>query len=515
MSVDRPSVFADPKLIVDPNRPEICDKIAADLGDVLGLNPEILTSDLRHRSRSRFFWVKRRVTDEQAAAVRKLNARGVGIIHEPERQYPMGERFAHGLGFVNREGEALAGLELQLDDRMRGRDGSRSVVTDGRRRAIFTNQNHYEPPHDGGHLVLTIDAAIQSAAEQELAAAVSKYHAKSGSAVVMVPGTGEILAMANVPTFDLNDYSNYPATVRCNLAIQAPIEPGSTFKPFVASAALAEKVTWAGERIFCHRGLYVSGRRRLHDHHPYDTLTFELVVVKSSNIGMAILGERLGNARIHKYVTAFGFGRRTGIELPCEDRGIVHPLGRWTSYSTTSLPMGQEISATPLQLATAFSAIVNDGVLLRPRVVRCVLRSDGGMGEDLSEPIEVGRVVSKSVARKMARDVLVRVVKEGTGRRAALAEYQVLGKTGTAQIARRNGGGFEPGAYVSSFVGAAPASDPKVLVYVTVSRPEAKIGYYGGLVAAPAVKAILSRALAYVGVAPTLDPSASVRMARH
>jgi cell division protein FtsI (penicillin-binding protein 3) len=514
LSVDRPSVFADPKLIVGTDGPEICQHVAEELSRVFDLNPEVLISDLTHRADRRFYWVKRRVTEEQAEAVRKLNLQGVGILHEPERQYPMNERFAHGIGFVNREGEALAGLELRFDDRLKGQAGRRTVVTDVRRRPIFTHQEDYRPPRDGSHLVLTIDAVIQAIAEQELVAVVRKHRAKAGCAIIMAPQTGDVLALANVPTFDVNEFSHYPASARCNLAIQAPVEPGSTFKPFIATAALAEKVTWPGQKIFCHRGLYVAGRRRLHDHHPYDTLTFEQVVIKSSNIGMAILGQRLGNSRMHRYVSAFGFGRRTGIELPGEDSGIVHPLRRWTSYSTTSLPMGQEISVTPMQLTAAFSAIVNDGVLLRPKVVRYVLRSDGAMEEDRSKPVEVGRVLPKKVARKFARDILVDVVRKGTGTRAALAEYQVLGKTGTAQIARRDGRGYEPDAYVSSFVGSAPAKDPQILVYLAVVRPDPRINYYGGRVAAPAVREILAKTLAYMGVAPTLDPSKSVQVVR-
>ena len=530
-SVERPSVFADPNVIPHPkvmSDPNIArgdqavtdvrvikayESVADKLGPALGLDPKILADELLCRAGRRFYWVKRLVTDAEADAVKALKLRGVGIIYESERRYPMNDRFAHGVGFVNRHGRALAGLELRYDGDLRGQAGQRTVVTDVRRRAIFTAREGYRPPKDGGHLVLTIDAAIQGIAEQKLAAAIQQFRAQAGSVIVMVPRTGEVLALANVPTFDLNRYADYPESARCNLAIQAPVEPGSTFKPFIATAALAEKKTWPGEPIFCHYGLYVAGRRRLHDHHPYGTLTFEQVLVKSSNIGMAILGQRLGNEHLHAYVTRFGFGRLTGIELPGEDGGIVLPLRRWTSYSTTSLPMGQEIATTGIQLATAFSAIVNDGVMMRPRVVRGVLRSDGSVERDGSNPVEVRRVLRKSVARKMARDILVRVVKEGTGRRAALAEYQVLGKTGTAQIAYRNGGGYEPDAYVSSFVGAAPASDPRVLVYMMITRPVKRLGYYGGTVVAPAVREVLSKTLAYLGVPPTIGPDGSVRVA--
>ncbi len=529
-SVERPSVFADPaviprvRLVLDPNvvRPEKIiaepqvvksyEVVARELGRVLGLDARVLADELLCRAGRRFFWVKRKVSEEEARAVRSLNLRGVGIIYESERRYPMNKRFAHGLGFVDPQGRALAGLELRFDEALRGREGRRTVVTDVRRRAIYTSKEGYAAPEDGSHLALTIDAAIQAAAEEALAGAVEQFQAQAGSVIVMSPQTGEVLALANVPTFDLNDYANYPESARCNVAIQAPFEPGSTFKPIVAAAALAEKVTWPGERIFCHHGLYKAGRRRLHDHHPFGTLTFEQVVVKSSNIGMAILGQRLGNERLHAYIRRFGFGRPTGVELPGEDGGIVLPLRRWTSYSTTSLPMGQELAVTQIQLAAAFSAIVNDGVLLRPRVVRGVIGADGSVKEDRSKPAVVGRVLSEATASKMAEDILVRVVEEGTGRRAKLAGYRVSGKTGTAQIARRGGGGYEPDAYVSSFVGAAPAGDPEVLVYLMVIRPVKRLGYYGGTVAAPAVREILIKTLGYLGVPPAEGQSAPMRL---
>lgn len=532
VSLERPSVFADPnsiphpsvlpdpnrvsgrKALADPNVAGQYQKVAEVLGDVLGLNPEILADELMCRAGKRFFWVKRRVSDEQAEAISKLGLRGIGIVHEPERRYPMNERFAHGLGFVNREGTALAGLELQLDEALRGRPGYRTVVTDGRRRPIYSKGQEYRAPKDGDHVVLTIDSVLQAMTEEELSGAIKQFEGKAGTAIVIDPGTGEVLALANSPTFDLNDYANYPESARCNLAIQAPVEPGSTFKPFIAAAALQEKVTWPGEEIFCHHGLYVAGRRRLHDHHPYGTLTFENVLIKSSNIGMAILGQRLGNDRLHEYIRRFGFGRPTGLELPGEDSGIVLPLRRWTSYSTTSLPMGQEVSVTPMQLATAFSAVVNDGVMLKPRVVRAIVRSDGTVVEDRSEPVVVGQVVEAPVARRIAQDILARVVSEGTGKRAALAGYKVLGKTGTAQIARKDGPGYEPDAYVSSFVGAAPAEAPRVLVYLSVIRPKKKLGYYGGTVAAPAVREILAKTLAYLDVPPTQRPDNSVQMAQ-
>lgn len=531
VSVERPSVYADPNRIpsssclpkgveltseqrlAEPNVVAAYRRTGAALAEVLDMDGRILAGDLMRRAGRRFMWVKRRVTDEQALAVKKLGLRGVGILYEPERQYPMNPRFAHGLGFVRIDGHGASGLEYVFDEVLMGEAGHRAVVTDVRRRAIYSDPEDYQPPRDGHHLLLTIDTVIQSIAEQELAAAVEQFHGEAGSVVVMAPKTGEVLALGNVPTFDLDRYMDFPDSARCNRAIVSPVEPGSTFKPFIAAAALAEKVTWPGEEIFCHHGLYRAGRRRLHDHHPYGNLTFEKVLIKSSNIGMAILGERLGNARLYDYICRFGFGRETGIELPGEDRGLVVPLDKWTSYSTTSLPMGQEIAVTSIQLATAFSAVVNGGVLLRPRTVRAVVDSQGRVVRDTSEPVVVRRVMAEAVARRMGQDILVRVVKEGTGRRAALSGYQVLGKTGTAQMAKKDGRGYERDAYVSSFVGAAPAEAPAVLVYLNVVRPDRRIGYYGGTVAAPAVREILAKTLAYLGVPPREPEPSSVQVA--
>lgn len=495
----RPSIFADPSLILDYR------EVGEALAGVLNLDGHILTQDMALRADKQFFWVKRKVEDSEAEQIKKLKLPGVGILYEGFRHYPMEERFAHGLGFLGTEGEAMAGLELVYDKLLRGEPGYHTVVTDARRRPIFSDGEGYKPPKDGSHLVLTIDVSIQAFVEQEIAATVEKFGAQAATAIVMAPRTGEVLALANLPTFNPNHYGDFADSTRCNLAIQAPVEPGSTFKPFVASGAVEEKLTAAGEMIFCHNGLYLVGRRRLHDHHPYGTISFEDILIKSSNIGMAILGQRLGNERMYQYLRRFGFGEPTGLELPGEDHGILQPLRKWTSYSTTSVPMGQEVAVTPLQMAVAFSTLMNEGVRLKPRLVRGIVRSDGSVEQDHSKPVVVGRVISRDVAKSLVENVLVRVVTEGTGKKAALPGYTVAGKTGTAQIPYKNRRGYEPDAYVSSFVAAAPVEDPRVLVYVAIIRPVKKIGYYGGTVAAPAVREILLKSLAYLGVPPSQE----------
>ncbi len=248
---------------------------------------------------------------------------------------------------------------------------------------------------------LTLDANIQQILEKNVAAAVKHFKAESGVGLVMNPKTGEVLAMASNPTYDLNAPGDAPAAARTQPRPDRPVRTRSTFKPFVASAALVEKVVHPGEILDCENGSYTSNGRTLNDHHPYGALTFEQIVIKSSNVGMGKLGERLGNERIHRYLCAasgFGFGARTGIDLPGEDPGILLPLRVWTTYSTTSLPMGQEIAVTPMQLATAFGAIVNGGKLLQPRIVRAIIDPRGNVVDEFKDPKVVRQVIPKEVA---------------------------------------------------------------------------------------------------------------------
>ena len=512
-SQERPSIFADPSLLEDP------EPVAEALGAILNIRRDELRRLLTERNADgtlkRFVWLKRRVEGPEAEAARawieKHKILGVGILNEPFRRYPMGSLGAHVVGFVNIDGEGMEGVERRYDSILRGTSGSITVCRDAARRPIWPapGQDALIPPRDGMTVKLTLDAAVQEILEAQVSAAVTHFKAESGVGIVMNPRTGDVLGMASVPTYDPNRPGDSPPSARRNRCLTDPTEPGSTFKPFIASAALAEKVVKPGESIYCHSGLYVVGSRNLHDHHPYGDLTFEQIVIKSSNIGMAILGQRLGNERMHRYLSApygFGFGSRTGIELDGEDPGMLLPLRRWTTFSTTSVPMGQEVAVTPLQLATAFCAIVNGGRAVVPRVVRAIIDPRGEVVEDFSGAQNGRQVIPPDVAEYMTKTVLVGVVNEGTGLRARLPNYQVLGKTGTAQIARPGGGGYQPDAYTSSFVAAAPASDPQVVVLIMVRRPQRSIAYYGGTVAAPAVREVLARTLAYLEIPPDKSP---------
>ncbi|MCH8964149.1 MAG: penicillin-binding protein 2 [Planctomycetes bacterium] len=330
--------------------------------------------------------------------------------------------------------------------------------------------------------------------------------------IVMSPRDGDVIAMAGYPTFDPNYHSESPSAHKRNRCLTDPVEPGSCFKPLIMSAALSEGVARLDETVDCGSGVWFFGSRRMRDTHANGKLTFEDVLVKSSNIGMGHIGTRLGNKALYEYVRAYGFGARTGISLPGESAGILAPLRKWSSYSKTSIPIGQELAVTPIQLATAFAALVNGGTLRPPRLVRMVLDSAGKQTTPDHQPRPPRQVVPREVADAVAKQALVRMVNESP-HDIKLAKYQVLGKTGTAQVPYRNRRGYEPDAYIGSFLGAAPAHDPVVSVIVMIRKPKRSLGYYGGKVAGPAVREIIQKTLAYWDIPPDRDPASLATLA--
>lgn len=496
MESDRADIWADAKAI---DRPA---EVAARLQPVLGLNAEDTYRQLVEAAGPRFVWIQRRVSQEAAEAIRGLNLVGVGLVAEGHRNYPNGSLAAHVLGFVGVDEQGLEGIERLFNDRLRGRPGEAYVLADRRRRPIWIEPDRYCPAVDGQHLVLTIDATIQAITEEALAEVQKKFRAESASAVVMNPGTGAILAMANVPTFDPNRYADFPVEARRNRALTDTFPPGSSCKPFVACAALEAAVVRFGEVIYCEDGYWAEAK--LHDAgHSYGNLTFEQGVAKSSNIMFGKLGVRLGNERLHEGLVRFGFGSRTGIWLPGEAPGLVYPVSRWSKLSTTRVAFGQEFMVTPLQMAVAFSAIANGGKLLKPKILRGALDSRGQVVADLSQPEVVGQPVSPSVARQLIDRALVAVVEEGTGTACRIPGYRVFGKTGTAQKIDPGTRTISHDRYMSSFLAGAPAERPQVVVCVMVNEPDKSLGYYGGTVAAPAARKILEQTLPYLGIPPS------------
>lgn len=492
----RKSVFVDPSVLPDPQA------AAATISDILGIDSGEIVPDLLAAGEKRFFVIHRGITEEQAQRITAANIYGLGVFSEPCRTYPMNEVGSALIGFVAPDGVGVSGIEFQCDKWLAGQNGVKTIVRDARRKAFWLADGGYRPARDGFHIVLTIDAEIQANVERELAEALTRFKAESAVAIVMHPHTGAILAMANAPGFDPNNYRDYGTALYRNKTVTDPYEPGSTFKPFIASAALSEKVVRLGEMFNCERGTWVDGPRTLRDHHPYDFLSFEEVLIKSSNIAMGKIGKRLGNERLYDYCRLFGFGQKTGVDLLGEDSGILRPLARWDGFSTTSIPMGQEICVTPLQLARGYCVFANGGKVVKPYVIRAVMDATGEVISDFTPQPPDEPVIPPEIIATMKDKILVEVVRQAATQSAKLPNYTVFGKTGTAQIAKKGGGGYVPNAYVSSFVGGAPANDPQLVVLVAVRKPQKSIGYYGATVAAPAAARILSHALAYLGVPP-------------
>lgn len=496
-------------LWVNPSKVEDRRKLAKRIATALKLNPDKLTADLlQHRDRQ-FLWVKRRLSEEEAKAVRELKMPGdvAGFRDEYRRHYPQGPIAAHVLGLRDIDGVGQGGVEQARDRLLRGTAGRRTMIRDARGRVVELLDGNLVPPTPGKTLRLTLDVVVQMEVEREIDALLERWKPHSAGIIVMDPHTGDLLAMASRPAFDPNDPQNVPPKAWKNINVATVLEPGSTFKPFVVAWALHRGVIQPDEQFHCEHGRYRMGRRILHDHHPYGVLSVQDVLVKSSNIGMAKIGERLTNRGLYAAAVRFGFGRRTGSGLPGEVDGILRPLEQWTSYSTGSIPMGQELAVTPLQLITAHAALANGGRLISPRLVRRV--SDGyppipplskGGQRGVTPPQVKSQTVPPRIARWLVREVMTDVVRRGTGKNARLADYEVFGKTGTAQKIDPKTGRYSHNRHVCSFVCGAPASNPQALVLVVVDTPTAKGVHYGGTVAAPTAARVLQSTLVHLRV---------------
>jgi len=500
-----PSCYLDPLLLRDEEAPEVC----LALGQVLGVHPVHLQEQIVRRREKRFLWVRRGITEVEADAVRTLRLPAVRITHEWQREYPSGPLAATVVGFRQRDGVGAGGLELSLDERLSATDGKRVMLADAFRRPIWPVAEASRCPRDGANVFLCLDAVIQETLQNALEASVEQFGAQWGTGVVMDPQTGDVLAMCSAPSFDPADYQHASAAHRTNRAICTPFEPGSALKPVYAAAAVEAGLVGYQTQIFCENGMYHASRGgRISDHgQHYGHLTVEDVVVFSSNIGMAKIGEKIGNRAMYEVAGRFGFGQKTHVGLPGESGGIVRPAARWDGYSLRRVPFGQEISVTALQLVTAFASLANGGLLMQPRLIDHVLDADGNVVWR-NPPRALRRVLSPSVAARSLA-TLQQVVERGTGKKCRLEHWTSFGKTGTAQIPGR--GGYVDGAYVGSFLGGAPAGrTPRVLCLISIYWPERGKGYYGATVAAPFVKDVLEKSLRYLKVPPD-RPEVAVR----
>ena len=499
-SVDADTIYAVPTEISDP------EKTTAALCEALDDCNRKTREELKERlSQQRaFVYVRRRATPMQAKRVAALELDGIGFRKESKRFYPNRELAAHLLGYVGVDNVGLAGLEATYDKTVRGREGKLLVQTDARRH-VFSRLER--SPTAGGSIELTIDEQLQYLAEREVRAGVDAARADGGTAVIMDPHTGEILAMASWPTFNPNDYGTAPETARRNRAVQDLYEPGSTFKLVTASAAIEERVIRPTDIVDVSAGLIRFGGRVIHDMHRNEPLSFSDVIVKSSNVGAIKVGLKLGAERMGLYIRRFGFGRPSSPDFPGESPGIVWESSKLNDSALASVSMGYQIAVTPLQMAAAASVIANGGTLYEPHVVRAIVK---GRQRTIIAPKVVRRAILPETAITLT-DIMERVVADGTGKGARLVSYTVAGKTGTAD--KLVNGRYSPSQQNVSFVGFVPSRNPVLTVIVMVDSPRAG-GDTGGAIAAPIFKRLADASLRRLGVTPTINPVPPVIVAR-
>jgi cell division protein FtsI/penicillin-binding protein 2 len=493
VNVDADSIYAIPREVADPRT------FARVIGPVLGLPPGDVLARLRQGG-PYFAWLARRVPRATGDAVRRLGlGDAVGILTESARAYPAGPLAASVLGFTGVDNTGLAGLELQYNGVLQGSSGVELADRDAIGRMLVQTERILHPPRPGDTLVLTLDEVIQHIAERELGDALERAHARGGVAIVMDPRTGGILALASLPSFDPNHYQAVPPARWRDRAISDTYEPGSTFKLVLAAAALESHRVSLQDRFADPGQIRINGFT-IHDAEPtehFASLSLGDIIKYSSNVGAAQVATRLGKATFYAYIRQFGFGRPTGIDLPGEAAGIIRPIREWLGPSLQNIAFGQGVSVTPLQLLVAVSALATHGLAVTPHVVE-VVRDPAGRVVAAPGDRPPHRVIGAEVADQVLA-MMREVVRGGTGTKAQLPGYDVAGKTGTAQRPSPRGG-YEPGAYVASFVGVVPAGDPRLSILVVIDRPEG--AYFGGDVAAPVFREIARQALWYLRIPP-------------
>lgn len=489
ISISTESIYAIPAEIRN------VDETAAKLAAILALDAEKLSAKLKKRQA--FTWVKRQVSAEQGIAIKKLNLSGIGVTEESRRYYPQESLAAHVLGFTGIDNQGLDGVEFSFDSYLRGRPGRIVIEYDASGREIPSAAHRFIPPVDGNNIYLTIDLLIQEIVERELEKVMRDTQAKAASIIVMEPHTGEILAMANRPTYNPNQFSAYAPQLWRNIAVSNAYEPGSTFKIITTSAVLSEKVVRTEERFFDPGSIEVQGRN-IHCWKPggHGSQTFEEVVQNSCNVGFVTAGLRLRPEVFYQYLKSFGFDQVTNVDLPGEAKGLLIRQDKVKSIDIATMSIGQSIAVTPLQLVNAVAAVANEGRLSRPQIVRDITDKDGTMIRSFA-PDVIKQVIDPKTAGEVKR-ILESVVEKGTGKNAYVEEFNIAGKTGTAQKA--GSGGYMAGKYVASFVGFAPVDDPQIAMLIVIDEPQGL--YYGGQIAAPVFGAAIADILPYLQVTP-------------
>lgn len=488
-SIDAVSITACPAIIKNPAA------TAQKLSQILKINRHKLKKQLS--TQHRFTWVKRKVPLKQAEQAKQLNLTGIYFENDSKRYYPNKYLAAQVIGFTGREDRGLEGLEFKYNTYLEGRTLKRKLTKDGIGRVLNLDKKQ-KAQLKGSSIVLTLDKRIQYLSEQTLEQTVKIHKAKSGMALVMAPGTGELLSIAHYPRFNPNNFSSYDRFNFRNRAVTDSFEPGSAMKVFTAAAAL-ERGLAPKSIFFCENGSYRMGRKTIHDTHEHGWLSINQIIKYSSNIGVAKIAETIGSRPLYNFLVDFGFGSKTRIASPGETAGQLIPLAKWTQIDSGAISFGQGISVSAIQLLTGISAIANNGKLMKPILVKQIL---SGSGEVLKtyQPQVIRQVITPKTARQIRHMMHLAVKEEGTGTKAAINGYQVCGKTGTAQKALKHKKGYAKNKYTSVFGGFAPKDNPVLATLVIIDEP--RKGYYGGDVAAPAFKNIMAEAFNYLNIPP-------------
>jgi cell division protein FtsI (penicillin-binding protein 3) len=480
------TVYANPRQIRDPQA------AAEVVARVLKLDPDEVLAELSDRSRG-FVYIERKADPARAAILKKAGILGLGFTDEEQRVYPLDHVAAQVIGYAGTDNHGLAGLELGLDGLLSGKPGSETVIRDPSGRPI--DVLHSTSAREGESVTLTLDHTIQAQAEAVLRNTIDRWNAKGASAIVLDPRTGGVLAMAVERGYDANRFPIVPKDRQRNRTVTDTYEPGSTFKVVTVSAVLSEGLVTPQTAFTLPYSIHVADRV-IHDAHPRGTerMTVDQILSQSSNVGTITLAEKLGASKLSEWISRFGFGHPSGVDYPGETRGIVPPLDKWSGSTIGTLPIGHGIAITPVQMAAAYGAVANDGVWQQPHLVDRV-------GSEPRRRVKSRRILMPAVSRqvlKMMEDVVI----EGTGQEAQVPGYKVAGKTGTAAKPDPSGG-YSTSRYVASFVGIVPATNPRLVILVTVDEPSAAI--WGGVVAAPAFQQIAGFDLQYLEIPPD-DP---------
>ncbi|MGL5511888.1 MAG: penicillin-binding protein [Sporomusa sp.] len=503
------SLYANPRQVKDPGQ------LAALLAPVLGISPESIQERLM--TGAGFIWLKRTLEPEQSKAVVALikehGLTGLGFIDESKRYYPNDRLAAQVLGFVGTDDIGLEGLEMSLDKTIKGREVKQAIDTDNRGTPIFNSIFSFIPEKQGKSVYLTIDGTIQYIVERALDNAMAKTGAKAAVVVIMQPKTGEILAMASRPTYNPNQFGRYSSQQWKNRAVSIVYEPGSTFKAVIAAAALEDGKVRPDERFVDKGFVEISGRRiKNWSGESYGNVSFIDIVKNSLNTGFVEVGMRVGAVKLTNYVRNFGFGKATGIELPGEEEGLLFNPKEMRDSDIATMSIGQSIAVTPLQLTTAIAAIANDGVFLKPRIIKEYRNQDGTVAETF-DPVVVRQAISPETAHTLT-DMMEKVVNEGGAKKAAGQGYRFAGKTGTAEKLKPEGNGYLAGHYIASFGGFGPVDDPQVAALIGLDDPAGV--YYGRETAAPVFNEIMSQVMRYMNIRPqdgSLLPAATAAAA--